>query len=111
MQQTFDRIVTHLRKQGCRCVDGFESCKYRNNVGQKCAAGCLIENDEYKPKMEGRCIQTLINECYKFRNITKENLDLVKALQSVHDCEDVDKWEHYFKKVAEKFGVNYDHKR
>ena len=51
-QEVFDQVATHLLTQNERSLDG-ASCSYRNCDGLKCAAGCLISDDEYDNQMEG----------------------------------------------------------
>lgn len=53
MQEVFDKVVDHLRTQGEPAKNSRGKCKYKTDSGLKCAIGCLIEDDEYNPKMEG----------------------------------------------------------
>lgn len=59
LQSTFDTVVTHLRKQGRRSADMLSGsmCKYREKADDKtmlkCAAGCLIPDECYRPIFEG----------------------------------------------------------
>ena len=52
-QEVFDQVATHLLTQKKRAAEG-EKCKYRTKDGLKCAAGCLLADDEYDPEIEGR---------------------------------------------------------
>lgn len=56
-QQVFTQVATHLltQKERSFVIDdrGEELCAYRGDNGLKCAAGCLISNDEYNPIMDG----------------------------------------------------------
>ncbi len=56
LQEIFDQVATHLLTQMDRSIDGFEKmkCMYRGPRNLKCAAGCLISDDEYRKHMEGR---------------------------------------------------------
>lgn len=55
-QEAFDTMVAHLRRQGKPSVlTGGSSriyCAYRGADGSKCAVGCLIPDDDYKPSFE-----------------------------------------------------------
>lgn len=120
-QVTFDTIVNHLRAQGCRAATFNDSeyvsiCKYRTEVDGrllKCAAGCLIPDDRYKPEFEGSSLYV----DYQLRSklttpgfLIKElghDTDLVFQLQEVHDGVDVEFWEGAFKSVALKNGLIY----
>ena len=47
-QQVFDQVVAHMIKQGERSIQNGSMCLYRGPNGLKCAAGCLIADDEYE---------------------------------------------------------------
>lgn len=47
-QQVFDQVAGHLLTQ--KEVLPSPACFYRGPNGLKCAAGCLIANDEYMPE-------------------------------------------------------------
>ena len=49
-QEVFDQVTQHLLKQGKAARSGTGACRYRVETrGEilKCAAGCLIADDEY----------------------------------------------------------------
>jgi hypothetical protein len=54
-QEVFDQVANHLLTQNKRSVSATDNtlCVYRSPDGLKCAAGCLIADDEYDPRMEG----------------------------------------------------------
>ena len=86
-QEIFDTVAVHLFDQGKRSVDK-HFCRYRNDIGLKCAVGILISEEDYFPEMDkgNKTIKGLI-ELYpnKFPEWMSENLGLIQALQSVHD--------------------------
>lgn len=55
-QEVLDQIAVHLLTQKQKCNNGKDQtdpnyqCLYRNEEGLKCAAGCLIADDEYKKR-------------------------------------------------------------
>ena len=60
-QEVFDQVAKHLLTQMKKSVakraaesasDSKDYCMYRGFDGTKCAAGCLISDDEYKPEFE-----------------------------------------------------------
>jgi len=56
--EVFDRIATHLLKQGERAAeaidsDGFGPCMYRTSTGLRCAVGGIIDDASYDPLIEG----------------------------------------------------------
>ena len=62
-QEVFDQIVTHLltqNKQSKYYKDLRTFCAYRSG-DLKCAAGCLIDDDEYSPEMEALDWNNLID--------------------------------------------------
>lgn len=89
-QLVFDTVAEHLLKQGKRCVldnTDTSACMYRNDEGLKCAAGCLIPDDQYTPELEGKSWTSLARE-----NLVSYNcVMLINDLQSIHDvCEPKD---------------------
>lgn len=113
-QQTFDTIVTHLRKQGARSSGlipfggygaGKECCLYRGPDGRMCAAGVLIPDAAYSVRMEGRNISdpdiaAAIEEA-------GHDLNLVDRMQGVHDFYGPGEWEHEFQRVASPQSLTY----
>jgi hypothetical protein len=90
-QEIFDKVALHLLTQG-RPARESGSCKYRTPGGRKCAIGCLIEDDQYTPKMEGLRISQVADRYYsRLRNIlnkTSQRRKFLGRLQSTHDfCE------------------------
>lgn len=101
-QEVYDQIVNHLRKQGEKSFED-EICQYRTSTGLKCAAGCLIADDEYSFEFEG-CIWTdLINQM----NIEGNHHALISELQLVHDSISVGNWEENFVRIAHEFNLTY----
>lgn len=65
-QSIFDTVAWHLIKQGrpAWAKNGSGGCMYRTPDGLKCAIGCLIADDEYRPEyIRGRLAR--IAEMYK----------------------------------------------
>lgn len=46
-------IIRHLRKQGRKAEGPDGKCMYRAPNGDRCAVGCIIPDEQYKPDMEG----------------------------------------------------------
>ena len=104
-QELFDKVVNHLRVQGCKALEN-EHCKYRTASGLKCAAGCLIPDDMYKPSMEGMNIIGVIQNNPNLEDVIS-NPGLISRLQFIHDWIEVMSWEESFKGVAIQFGLVY----
>lgn len=88
-QEIFNKVRDHLLKQGKRAMRGSRGCAYRTPTGLKCAAGCLILDEFYRPEFEGLLAQSeavknaLIESGVNTNNET--TLSLVQRLQDIHD--------------------------
>ncbi len=103
-QEIFDKVSKHLLKQNKRAVskeDG--SCKYRTSNGLKCAAGCLIPDYDYSPKME----KTLVNNLKFFQEsgYSPEEIQMIAVLQQIHDLSEPKHWKRQLKTMAEERGL------
>lgn len=108
-QQTFDTVVAHLRKQGCKAISKHGTCMYRAQSGAMCAAGCLIPDDKYISEMEGQSViqgggKRLARKCVIELG---HNIDLVQSLQNVHDQSEVRDWERMLQATASAFWLAY----
>lgn len=104
-QETFDTVVRHLRTQGCKSIaDG--ACMYRGPDGLKCAVGCLIPDDDYRPEMESQAACAL-GSVGRLLHDLGHDLSLINALQLVHDSWNVENWESAFQETADRFGLRY----
>ncbi len=112
-QQIFDTVVTHLRKQGKKALHKESNvCAYRSPDGLKCAAGVLIPDELYEPRMENSRISALVSNpnrtaSFAEAGINSSNLVLIQALQDVHDQQAVSQWEYEFIRVADDFKLTY----
>lgn len=121
VQEVFDKVVTHLRKQGrkSRSDDAVASgnpygCLYRgvDEIGPTmCGAGCLIEDEYYHPSLEGKgCTSDDVSKA-----LIKSGVDMssdnivcvVNYLQDNHDGTLVESWEDNFKMIANFRGLKY----
>lgn len=119
LQATFDIITNGLRMQDGRSVDISNNCMYRGLNGHKCAAGYVIPDEKYDAVFEGCSLVTpnlnmgsqMQEKAQKLYNIIvvegEHNLELVKALQQVHDFQKVSSWELFFQKIAKRFELKY----
>jgi hypothetical protein len=83
-QEIFDTVAIHLIKQGKQSADASGACFYRSPDGLKCAVGCLIPDEVYRPKMEGRSISTLFKN-FSELNFLQPSVGLLNDIQRVHD--------------------------
>jgi hypothetical protein len=94
-QQTFDKVVTHLRTQGkpaIRMNGDDEYCAYRTDDGLSCAAGCLIPDAYYSPEFEDKKASALSSEnlgeapgSALIKAGYGEHLELILDMQRAHD--------------------------
>jgi len=108
-QEVFNQVTTHLLNQNCRSVnkvgyDGVESCMYHGNGGLKCAAGCLIGDDEYRKDMEGYDWPELVDK----GRVPAYHLGLITKLQKVHDGLTPNMWVENLKNTAKEYGLKFN---
>lgn len=87
-REVFEQVKAHLLTQNEVSKDVY--CVYRNKKGLKCAAGCLIGNDEYKQEMEYNNWALLV----KKELVPKKHDILISLLQEIHDNFAPSQWEY-----------------
>ena len=106
-QELYDKVAAHLLKQGDKAgiyqPDGSFSCMYRDDKGRQCAAGCLLEPEQYTAKLEGRGVSHSTVAVALYKSIGPYNAELVRELQVVHDFTSPEGWEEELRKLAEDF--------
>jgi hypothetical protein len=99
-QQVFEQVRDHLLRQRRQStLDGGvkSTCAYRGVDGLQCAAGCLIADEEYSPRLEGSGWGSYI--------FPDSHRDLITQLQRIHDHKPVELWEASLRSVATKHGL------
>lgn len=99
-QEVFDQVATHLLKQNKKS-ENLVRCAYRGPDGLKCAAGCLISDQEYDELMEGKPWHMLVDS----GDCPVEHHSLICTLQKVHDEGSVEDWSTLLQAVATKFNL------
>ncbi len=108
-QEVFDQIAEHLLKQGRKSQShsAYPSCKYRGPEGLRCAAGCLIGDDEYDATFEGKVWFTVARllspECGEGAMCHAE---LISNAQEIHDLFQPEDWRTQLSRLASKFDLN-----
>jgi hypothetical protein len=92
--EVFLAVKNHLLTQRVRStIEDDEylgpTCAYRGPNGLRCAAGCLIGDDEYTPDIEEKSWLTIVS----YGGADPRHMDLIRALQRLHDFVEPDKWE------------------
>jgi hypothetical protein len=116
-QELFDKVASHLLKQNKRAAtyDGRGACRYRTDDGLMCAAGCLIPDELYdKVGMEGLAVHSMLRATPALCShlglpsepselMNDERLELLTALQGIHDGCEPEYWPYRLRHIA------YDH--
>lgn len=111
-QEVFDRVARHLILQNrVSLAAGLPpSCRYRGHSGLQCAIGCLIEDDEYTPEMEGHSIDSALWANWRKRLAGNDSYDnlryLIYGLRSIHDRAEPASWPKKLRLVAGHYGID-----
>ena len=102
-QEVFNQIANHLLSQR-KSSTNRDWCAYRGSGGLKCAAGCLISDQEYCEKMEGNSWDLLVSK----EMVPEAHQDLIVKLQRVHDFQSVRNWKRCIQKAAMELGLEWE---
>lgn len=99
-QQIFDQVSAHLLTQMRRSTraENVSHCMYRGANGLKCAAGSLMDDDEYGFLMEGHNWFDLV----EMGAVPPKNSSFIRELQALHDRTNPHDWPELLKSLAEK---------
>ena len=99
VREVFNQVKNHVLTQNEKCqLVPHGACAYRNKEGLKCAAGCLISDDEYKEDFECKNWQALVES----RHVPNSHYELIKTLQSIHDNSQPYQWLSLLNNLEEK---------
>jgi hypothetical protein len=92
-QDVFDRSYLGVLGQGGPSYDywtehapeGGGGCRYRGRNGRRCAAGWLVPDELYDPRMEGKSWGTWNAEMFRPFPELAPHEQLIRELQSAHD--------------------------
>lgn len=109
-QEVFDHVVNNLQIQNERSAKYRpstvnSSCFYRlekDNKVLRCAAGCLIADDEYSTNFENELWSSLVAD----KLVPPAHDELIANLQGVHDCSPVEDWRNRFVGIAKRFNLD-----
>lgn len=105
MQETFDAMVWHLRRQKQKSMLRNGLCVYRSPNGLMCAVGFLIPDEDYRRSMESE-----ICDAFPIADVLRKyghDLPLCRAMQRMHDQYLPKEWEGQFKRIAACFHLKY----
>lgn len=106
-QEVFDKAVGGLLTQGCQSLKGGNKneCMYRGDNGTKCAVGHLIDDDNYRPNVEGHNIyakEVQVALLASRVDITDDEIfELLQSLQRIHDESSLDLWRERLEEIAD----------
>lgn len=103
-QEVFTKVATHLIAQGKPAFDAVGQCAYRGEEGSMCAVGCLIEDHEYVPAMEGESVETLAANGLLPDRLCGHEV-MLNDLQHLHDNEGPGSWPRRLAHIAEDYGL------
>jgi hypothetical protein len=107
-QEIFDKVVTHLLTQNARSTDG-RKCLYRGPNGNKCAAGCLIDDEHYNPSLENKsALSADVEVALLSSGIPAGALSLVGSLQSIHDVYPASVYSDRLGRLASERGLKFN---
>lgn len=112
-QQIFDQVAEHLLHQNEISAHKYSEngipgyCCYRGPNGLKCAAGCLIADDEYDPMMDSGMDTSWLDLATK-GTVPREHMLFIRELQVIHDTASINQWYHHLKLFAKQAGLNTD---
>lgn len=89
-QEAFDKVWKHLHSMPRRAaqydvVAERMMCRFRTELGERCAVGCLIPDDQYDPAMEVGGVGTLVDEGWLDDGMNAIAIELLMDLQDIHD--------------------------
>ena len=108
-QIAFDKSFAHLAKQGRKSLGTNGSCMFRGELECQCALGPLI-SDSDALTLDGREGGTFaqVQGAVDRHMRGHVNTDLVSALQSCHDDEEVHEWPDAARRLAKEFELSTD---
>lgn len=98
-QEVFNKVATHLLTQNAkaRTETGWGNfiCSYKADNGLKCAIGCLIPDDQYDKRIEGKSINLnplLISILRNAIDLYIDDINFLENLQMIHDQLPIKSW-------------------
>ena len=102
-QEVFDYVAHHLLTQNKKAKADTQ-CAYRGGDNLKCAAGCLISDNEYKGSFEGNSWDELIAKDL----VPSDHKALIMNLQNVHDGSSFANWRNQLSNLADEFSLKFN---
>jgi hypothetical protein len=105
LRAVFDFVAAHLLTQmekAGRVDFSTFGCEYKDARGYRCAVGCLIPDALYSEELEGSNVLDLPFE------VPNATMELLSALQTVHDGSEPHEWESKLRNLAAQHGFTFN---
>lgn len=103
-QEVFNQVAHHLLTQNRQSFGPYNDttgCTYRGTHSDKCAAGCLMSDEEYQVSWEGKSWGTLVD-----KEIAPDAHQwLISKLQNIHDTSQPQNWQEALNSLAKSQGL------
>jgi len=103
LQAVFDRVVAASRAQPVQSLNDNAECCYRGDGDLRCFVGHMIPDKDYRAEMEGRPATKVLGPL----GFNDDEIDLLDALQEIHDGHAPKQWEAQFAETASEYGLVY----
>ena len=106
-QEVFDQVTRHLLTQLVPAQNKTESCRYKLEQPERvlrCAAGCLIADDEYSRDFEGESWNRLVMR----KLVPAAHKELIESVQKMHDTYPVSEWPERLRQLAAAYDLQYN---
>lgn len=103
-QEVFNQVAHHLLTQDRQSFGPYNDtsgCAYRGTHSDKCAAGCLMSDEEYRVEWEGKSWGKLV----KIKIAPDTHDWLISRLQHIHDSVQPQNWQEALNQLAESQGL------
>ena len=105
-QEALEKMATGLMNQaakseGPRRNDNRVVCRFRGTMGRKCAVGFMIPDSVYNPGME----LSAYDELSCFSDWPEETIEIMGAMQCVHDNREPMDWAQGIRRAAIEAGL------
>lgn len=107
-QEMFDKVAVHMVTQNKKSLNEHGFCRYRGEGNTKCAAGCLLSDEDYNIDFEGGTTYSPIVQPTFIKIVGVENLDLLRELQQIHDDVVPNQWTISLRNIAKKYALLTD---
>lgn len=109
-QEIYDKVAVHLLTQNAKSMkrseDDGEFCAYRGDEGRKCAAGCLLTDEEAGVADALPLSSWELAEERLDLSRFAEHSGLIRELQAIHDHTKVNQWGVELARLAVKHNLS-----